>query len=140
MISLFVFSCLLLAKLFSHFFNWLVIGRWLWMFIFFCCFCSFRKLIRKNHTTHVSSNSAFQHVVQYGQNPVWPTHSCIISSLILNYRSIIELDDQALNGKWQISLPVVQDMLTLIAIRIICLSHGSSFASLNNKLMFLCIC
>ena len=77
---------------------------------------------------------------QYGQNPVWPTHSCIISWLILNYRSIIELDDQALNGKWQISLPVVQDMLTLIAIRIICLSHGSSFASLNNKLMFLCIC
>ena len=53
---------------------------------------------------------------------------------------MIEVDDQALNWKWQISLPVVQDMLTLIAIRIICLSHGSSFASMNNKLVFLRIC
>ena len=49
-------------------------------------------------------------------------------------------DDQALNRKWQISLPVVPDMLTLIAIMIICLSHGSSFASMNNKLVFLRIC
>ena len=43
------------------------------------------------------------------------------------------------NGKY-LSEPVVQDMLTLITIRIICLSHGSSFASMNNKLVFLCIC
>ena len=64
---------------------------------------------------------------------------CIYTHTV-DYRLIMGADDQALNRKWQISLPVVPDMLTLIAIMIICLSHGSSFASMNNKLVFLRIC